>query len=125
MWHALIRPPSPHTSYPVIRALYCSNRWTVTFLDLAANLPKLSTNGTLLEDSGQDYSLATVDGGIGVVAFGVYTVREASAPCCIEGNFSLHFNGVHALDVDLDGNVTARSDGLRAGIEDAIEESKC
>ncbi len=73
------------------------NRWTVTFLDLAANVPKLS-----IEAATASTPLAIVDGGVGVVSFGVETVQKASALCCIGGEFSLAFNGNDALDIDLE-----------------------
>lgn len=73
------------------------NRWTVTFLDLAANVPKLS-----IEAATASTPLAMVDGGVGVVSFGVETVQEASALCCIGGDFSLAFDGIDALDIDLE-----------------------
>lgn len=104
-----------------------SGRWTVTFLDLAANVPKLSINATTLGDdyySGQvEFSLTTVDGGVGVVSLGVETVQEASAPCCVGGNFSLAFDGAFALDVDLESDAdTSSAAYLAEGLGDVINE---
>lgn len=101
-----------------------TNRWAVTFLDLAANVPKLSIKTTTLEGSGQDNSLTTVHGRIGVVAVGVEIIRGASAACCIQGNFSLAFNGITAIDIDLDDNGTKSSDFLREGLQDVINQGK-
>lgn len=95
----------------------------VTFLDLASNVPEISLNTTnSSEDSGQAY-LTTVDGGFGIVSFGVDTIQEASAHCCIGGTFSLSFDGeLVDVTVDLENtNDTARSDYLREGLEDAID----
>lgn len=104
------------------------DRWSVTFLDLAANVPKLSTNATALGNNSysseeEEYSLKTVDGGVGVIFQGVETVQEASALCCVGGNFSLDFDGTFALDVDLDSDAdTASAAHLAEGLGDVINE---
>lgn len=74
--------------------------------------------------SGHGNSLATVDGGIGVVTLGGETLREASAPCCIEGHFSLSFDGMFALDVDLDDNQTSSAENLEEGLKGLIDEGE-
>lgn len=105
-----------------------SNRWSVTFLDLAANVPKLSINATALGNnsysSGEEtYSLTTVDGGVGVISQGVETVQEAPALCCVGGNFSLAFDGTFALDVDLESDDDRSSSAyLEEELGDVINE---
>lgn len=103
-------------------------RWSVTFLDLAANVPKIYANITALEDESDDAqedAFAVVDGGVGVVSTGAGTVREASAPCCIGGNFSLTFGGTFALDVDLEsGDSASRGELFTERLEDAIREGE-
>lgn len=92
-------------------------RWAVTFLDLATNLPKLSANATSL---GEESSLTHIAGAVGVVSLGAQTVREASAQCCIGGNFSLTFDSVLVSDIDLDDNGTTRGNDLSEALEDMI-----
>lgn len=84
-------------------------------------MPKLSVNATLW---GEESSLENVVGAVGVVSLGVETVREASARCCIGGNFSLTFDGMFVSDIDLDDNATARGDQLSKMLEDAISPGK-
>lgn len=65
----------------------------------------------------------TVDGGVGVISQGVETVQEASALCCVGGNFSLSFDGTFALDVDLESDADASSAAyLAEGLGDVISE---
>lgn len=97
------------------------NRWAVTFLDLATNVPKLSVNATSL---GEEIALVHVAGAVGVVSLGAQTIREASARCCIGGNFSLTFDGVFVSDIDLDDNVTTRGYNMSETLEDVISPGK-
>lgn len=112
-----------HPSCSRVRAfvLFYFERWAITFLDLAANVPKLSVNAT---SWGIETSLVHVAGAVGEVSLGTETIREASARCCIEGNFSLTFDGVFVSDVDLDDNGTTRGDNLIEMLEDAITPGK-
>lgn len=93
------------------------NRWAVTFLDLAGNLPKLSINATSM---GEESSLVNVPGAVGVVSLGAQTIREASARCCIGGNFSLTFDSVFVSDINLDDNGTRHGDDLHEALEDVV-----
>ena len=94
------------------------SRWTVTFLELAANVPKLS-----IEASTTSTPLTMIDGAVGVVSFGVETVQEVSALCCIGGDFSLTFDGVDALDIDLESDTDMTSAAYVAeGLGSAIPE---
>lgn len=80
-------------------------------------MPKLSINATSM---GEESSLINVPGAVGVVSLGAQTFREASARCCIGGNFSLTFDSVFVSDIDLDDNGTRRGDDLSEALEDVI-----
>lgn len=84
-------------------------------------MPKFSVNTTSL---GMENSLVHVAGAVGEVSLGAATIREASARCCIEGNFSLTFDGVFVSDVDLEDNGTTRGDNLIEMLEDVITPGK-
>lgn len=66
-----------------------------------------------------------VGGGVGVVDVGVETLREASAPCCIEGNFSLSFDDHHVADIELGDNATTNSKLLEEALKSTIVGGKC
>lgn len=96
-------------------------------MELAANVPKLSIDATTVDGdsaTGQAASsLAMVDGGIGVVSAGAETVQEASADCCIGGDFSLTFDGTFALGFDLESDTDALSGPhIAEGLRDVINE---
>lgn len=64
-----------------------------------------------------------VDGGVGVVSVGAETVQEASADCCIGGGFSLTFDSILALDVDLENDAATLSASYMAeGLRGVINE---
>lgn len=69
-------------------------------------------------------SLSLVGGGVGVVDVGVETLQEASAPCCIEGNFSLFFDGHHVADIELGNSATTNSKLLEEVLKSVIVEGK-
>lgn len=120
-------PATPFAhAFPRLTSL-CA-RWSVTFLDLAANTPKISANITTSEDesnSEQENTLMVVDGGVGVVSSGTETVQEASTLCCIGGNFSLTFDGTFVLDVDLESGANASSaEYVTGGLGDAIGDGE-
>lgn len=117
---AVARTSSPP---PILHCLvFRLGRWTITFLDLASNVPQVSANSTGSET--EESRLAPTAGAVGVVAAGVETVREASTTCCIGGNFSLSFNGLVTVDVDLADVERASSDYLVEILEDVIDEGK-
>lgn len=102
-----------------------SGRWTVTFLELAANVPKLSIAATAFDGNSaigqEENSLAMVNGGVGVVSVGAETEQEASADCCVGGDFSLTFDGTFALDIDLESDANTLSASYMAeGLRDVI-----
>lgn len=98
------------------------NRWTVTFLDLANNVPRISLNAT--SSTTKKATLAPVAGAIVDVIPDVQTLREASAPCCVGGNFSLSFDGVFVLGVDLNNAEHATSEYVQEALEDAIDQGE-
>lgn len=107
--------------------MLCSERWTVTFLELAANVPELSIDATAFEGNTavdqEENSLTMVDGGVGVVSVGAETVQEASALCCVGGDFSVAFDGAFALDIDLESDADTLSASYMAeGLRDVINE---
>lgn len=51
--------------------------------------------------------MKVTNGGVGVASVGVETLQEASAICCIGGNFSLSFDGFDVFDVDLENDANA------------------
>lgn len=95
-------------------------------MELAANVPKLSIDATAFEGNSavdEEYSLTLVDGGVGIVSVGAETLQEASATCCIGGNFSLAFDGTLALDVDLESDAeTLSASYMVEGLRDVISE---
>lgn len=69
-------------------------------------------------------SLSLVGGGVGIVDVGVETLQEVSAPCCIEGNFSLSFDGHHVADIELGDKATTNSKLLEKVLKSVIVEGK-
>lgn len=67
--------------------------------------------------------MAAINGGGGVVSVGVETLQEASAICCIGGNFSLTFDGFDVFDVDLenDANASTTAASLVEALGDVIQ----
>lgn len=108
---------------PFVAARFVEGRWTITFLDLAGNVPQVSINAT--GSATEQYHLAPIAGAIGAVTTQVEAVREASAACCVGGNFSLSFDGLVTADVDLVDIEGASSDYLMEILGDVIDEGKC
>lgn len=94
----------------------------MTFLDLAGNVPQLSTNITATR---QRSRVSPVAGAIGVVQYGVEHSRQVSGSCCVGGNFSLTFDGSVAVDVNLEDDGSRNAEYLREKLEYVINQGRC
>lgn len=63
-------------------------------------------------------------GAVGEASSGVETLREASAPCCVRGNFFLSFDNVFVLDVDMSNEEHTTSEYFEEALKEAMDQGE-